>query len=543
MINEAAMGVNIQILTIIIILYVAVLSYLAYLGHKATKSSEDYLVAGRDINGGIMALSYGVTFISTSAIVGFGGAAAFFGFSLLWLTLLTIVVGVIIAFVLFGVPIRKLAVNLGSTTFGELIGQRYKSRFITFFSGIMIFIFMPAYTSIILVGSARFLESALLINYDIALFLLAIVVGIYVITGGLKTVMYTDAFCALIMLAGMGYLLFSTYSNLGGVVAAHEGLAALKDMVPEGLAAAGHQGWTSMPALGSEIWWTVISTIVMGVGIGVLAQPQLVMRFMTVKKTSSLYRAMVAGSIFVFFMTGTAFIVGPLSNLYFVQELGEIAATVAEGNIDLIIPLFINNMMPGWFVYLIMLSLLSAAISTISSLIHVQATAWGRDIIRNFRLWKAPDSVNDEDLDTIPWITRIGVLIGLIVSIILAYRLPGSIIARATAFWFGICAASFLPTIIGTIYWRGSTKAGAIASIISGYTVALFGFVFMHIDESKPLGISRLIFGRDALFEFPWTHIDPLFYALPVSALVFIIVSWFTSAPAKEHLDRCFDNF
>ncbi|MCK8818066.1 sodium:solute symporter family protein [Natroniella sulfidigena] len=541
--GSEAMGINIQILTVVIILYVGVLSYLAYLGHKATNSSEDYLVAGRDINGGIMALSYGVTFVSTSAIVGFGGVAAFHGFSLLWLTVLTILIGIIIAFALFGVPIRKLAVNLGSTTFGELLGQRYNSKFITFFSGIMIFIFMPAYTSIILVGGARFLESSLLINYDIALFLLAIVVAIYVITGGLKTVMYTDAFCALVMLAGMAYLLFSTYSNLGGIVSAHQELSVLQNMVPEALVATGHQGWTAMPAFGSEIWWTVISTIVMGVGIGVLAQPQLVMRFMTVKKTNSLYRAMAVGCIFIFFMTGTAFIVGPLSNLYFVQQGGEIATTVAEGNVDLIIPLFINEMMPGWFVYLIMLSLLSAAISTLSSLIHVQAAAWGRDIIRNFRLWKSPASITADDLDTIPWITRIGVLVGLIISILLAYRLPESIIARATAFWFGICAASFLPTIIGALYWKNSTKAGAIASIISGYTVAIFGFVFMHLAESKPLGIARLIFGRDALFEFPWTHVDPLFYALPISAIVFVVVSLVTSPPAKKHLERCFHNF
>ena len=71
---------------IVIILYLAVLAYLGYVGYKQTKSSADYLIAGGDTHTFVMALSYGATFISTAAIVGFGGVAAWLGNSLLWLT-------------------------------------------------------------------------------------------------------------------------------------------------------------------------------------------------------------------------------------------------------------------------------------------------------------------------------------------------------------------------------------------------------------------------------------------------------------------------
>ena len=98
---------NLMMLTVIVVLYLFVIAWLGWYGYKKTKNTLDYLVAGRDTHPFIMSLSYGATFISTSAIVGFGGAAALFGMGLLWLTFLNIFVGIIIAFIVFGKRTRK----------------------------------------------------------------------------------------------------------------------------------------------------------------------------------------------------------------------------------------------------------------------------------------------------------------------------------------------------------------------------------------------------------------------------------------------------
>lgn len=524
---------NFTVLTVMVLLYLGILTILAYMGYKQTVTAEDYLLAGRNIHPWVMALSYGATFISTSAIIGFGGVAGMYGFSLLWLAFLNIVLGIWFAFAFMGTRIRRMSENLEITTFSSLLGARYQSRFITAFSGLMIFLFLPAYTSIILVGGARFLEEAFSLEYNTALMVLAVLVGAYVFTGGLKAVMYTDAFCAAVMLIGMVALLTGAYRAVGGVIAGHRGLTALAHLVPEQLAAAGHRGWTAMPALGSPLWWTVVSTIIMGVGIGVLAQPQLAMRFMTVKDNKSLYRGVLVGSIFIFFMVGTVYMVGPLSNLYFYNTRGMIAADVAQGNVDLIIPAFISDIMPRWFLYLFTLTLLSAAISTLSSVIHVQGASFGQDILGTLGVKSSHNGRSS-------LYSQIGVIIGVILAVILAYIMPGSVIARATAFWYGICAAGFLPVILGALYWRRSTRPAAIASIITGFGTSILGYLFLHLAESQPFGIARALFGRDALLGYPWTHVDPLFYALPLSALVFIIVSLFTSPPSDDHIKRCY---
>ncbi|PTX64594.1 SSS family solute:Na+ symporter [Melghirimyces profundicolus] len=515
---------NLSLLIGMVIVYLGVMSWLAFLGNRQTRTAEDYLVAGRNVHPAVMALSYGATMISTSAIIGFGGAAAVFGFGLLWLAFLNIVVGIFVAFAIFGVRLRKMSQNLDATTFPTLLGKRYHSKFIAVFSGLMIFLFMPAYTSIVLIGGGRFLQETLKVDYNIGLLLLAVIVALYVITGGLKGVMYTDAFAGLVMLFGMILLLFSTYYAVGGVVDGHQGLSAMKDQIPPPLVEQGHQGWTSMPALGSPLWWTLISTLVMGVGIGVLAQPQLAMRSMTVRGTRSLYRSVLIGGVFMFFMTGTAFMVGPISNLYFHETQGKIAIAVAEGNSDLIMPIFINRIMPEWFLYLFTLTLLSAAISTISSLIHVQGTAFSEDILRNLNVSRE-GRMN---------LSRIGVLVGIVAAVILAYILPGSVIAQATAFWFGICAAGFLPALVGALYWRNATQAGAAASIVTGFGLSIFGFLFLHQKEAAAFGLAKALFGKETLLPYPWTHVDPLFYALPISAVVFGIVSWLTRTSVSQ---------
>lgn len=521
--------VNIAVLSVILIFYIAIVTYLSYIGYRQTKDGDDYMVAGRKMSGWIMALSYASTFISTSAIVGFGGAAGVFGFTLMWLSFFNIVLGIFVSFIVLGNPIRSMTKNLKTNTLASMLGERYQSKFLTWFIGLMIFLLMPAYTAVVLIGGARFIEESLKMNFNFALLLLAVIIALYVGWGGLKGIMYADAFMCGMMIFGMVVLLVKTYMVVGGVTAGHQALTNIASLVPESLSKGGHLGWTAMPQWGSAIWWTVISTIVMGVGIGVLAQPQLILRFLTVPNKKALNRAVLTGGICIFLFTGTAFMVGPLTNVYFFETVGKISITVAKGNTDLIIPTFINSVMPQAYIYLFMVTLLSACITTVNGLIHVQSVAFSQDLMSTWNVKANPLTLS-----------RIGVLIGTLGAIVLAYFLPTSIIARATAFWFGICAAGILPALLGAIFWRRVTRQAAIWSVTLGYGVSILGFVFLHASEAVPFGICKAIFGRPTLLPYPWTHVDPLFYSIVVSAAALVIISLLTKPMPVEHLEKCF---
>ena len=523
---------NMALLISLVVLYFGATAALAWYGYRKTKNASDYMVAGRKTHPLVMAISYGATFISTSAIIGFGGVAAAYGMSLLWLAFLNILVGIIIAFLVFGPKMRKMGKQLHAATFPEFIGKRFESRGLQSWIGLFIAILMPLYAASVLIGSARFLEQTLGVHYGTALIVFTVIVAAYVIIGGLLSVLYTDAFQGGIMFLGMAFLLVLTYIKLGGITEAHTALTNMAPLVPDALRSIGHQGWTMMPAFGSQLWWTVISSLTLGVGIGIIAQPQLAVRFMTVKDNKTLKRAVLAGGPFIFMMAGVAYIVGSLSNVYFFNEAGQIALDVAGGNVDLIIPAYINSAMPEIFIIVFLLSLLSAAMSTAASQVHTMGTSVGYDLIQHGLL-------KGKSNRTILY-TRIGMVITVIISVILAFELPPSIIARATAVFMGICTAALLPMYAGGLFWKKMTKAGAYASFFVGTIVSIFWYVFVHASEAIPLEICERIFGVPTLLTGTWMYVNPILIATPLAIIAAIAVSLMTQPPAEKFVNDLF---
>ncbi len=513
---------NIPLAAVVTIIYIGITVYLSWLGFKKTRSAADYLIAGRKVHPFLLAMGYGATFISTSAIVGFGGVAGFMGMGLLWLTFLNIFVGIFIAFVVFGKRTRAIGRHLGAHTFPELLGKRFQSKWIQIIAGALIFLTMPLYASAVMIGVVRFIEQTFQLNYDIALLGFAFLVMGYVFFGGLKGVLYADAFQGSIMLIGMIFLLIFTYYHLGGITEAHAGLTELKAQLPQKFIDMGHTGWTSMPKFGSQLWWIMVSTIILGVGIGVLAQPQLAVRFMMVNSGREINRAIGVGGFFILMTVGVTFVTGSLSNLYFFKHFDKIAMQMAvdpatqKPNIDTIIPIFLNESMPQWFTYVFLLILLAAGMSTISGLFHAIGTAFGRDIFQ--QIFK--QATHEKTIV----ITRIGIFIAFLITVFLAYILPGSIIAIATALFFGLCAATFLPAYCGAIFSRYITRNIAYLSMGCGFFTWLLWILFIHIKESSALGLCNLLFHKPSLVAGSViAFVDPIVIALPVSTIVALI--------------------
>jgi SSS family solute:Na+ symporter len=539
-------------MTIIVVIYLFMIGYLGFRGFKNTKSATDYMLGGRTVHPYVMAMSYGATFISTSAIIGFGGAAGVFGLCLLWLPFLNIFLGIFIAFWVFGGRTRKMGLRLDAHTFPELLGRRFQSRFIQGTAGIIIFMFVPMYASAVLTGAAKYLAHQFSMDYSTALFVFAIIIALYVVMGGIKGVMYTDALQATVMLVGLSLLLILTYHRLGGITEAHQLLTNMADKVPEKLQAAGHQGWTAMPKFGSPLWWTAISTITMGVGIGVLAQPQLAVRYMTVKSGKELNRAIPIGGVFILLTAGVAYIVGALSNVFFNQTAGKISIVMAGGDVEKIIPMFLQQATPPWFSILFMLTLMSAAMSTLSSQFHIMGTSLGRDLVE--------EALNKKKTGGGVWVTRAGVLIGIIISVYLSYlterkfgETGTAIVARGTAIFFGLCAGAFLPVYVGALWSRTITKTAAIAGMLSGAMSSLLWMTFVQEKTATALLLCNKLFGTRSLAvsladgsevfsttgPIIWAYVDPILISLPIAALITVLVSLFTKKLPEDHVEVC----
>jgi SSS family solute:Na+ symporter len=198
-----------------------------------------------------------------------------------------------------------------------------------------------------------------------------------------------------------------------------------------------------------------------------------------------------------------------------------------KANVDKLIPTFIQSAMPEWFGYLFMLTLLAAAMSTLSAQFHVIGTAYGRD------LYQQVIAKGGHQERTVP-IAKAGILVGFIVTVVLALQLGTSIVAIATALFFGLCAAAFLPLFVAALFWKRANRFGAIAGMLSGTFAWALWVLFFHETESGALGLCPLLFGRSSLVAgTTLAAVDPSWIALPISGLVTVVATLVTKPDVR----------
>jgi SSS family solute:Na+ symporter len=507
--------------------FAGVFSFIGYLGYKKTKTAEDYYVAGRKMGSIVIAFSYGATFISAVALIGFSGISSIYGHSILWLAFLNIFVGILIAFIFYGFRTRKMGLSLKAVTLPELLGNRFNSKRLQATSGMIIAIFMVFYTTAVFLAISNLFEVTFGIPYWVCVVVFTVVVGIYLIVGGLYAVMWTHAVQGLLMVVGMLILTIGIYSMLGGIGPAHEATAAL---TPEMLSNIGSpaatqapNGLTSMPPVLSAPFMLLL-TLVFGVGIGVLAQPQLIVRYLSAKSEKALRRAIPYGGIFILLMTFTAFSIGPLCNELMVNAPNynsmlenslmyptKLVGGTAVPNPDAVVPLIVNEFFPTWFVVLFLFAVLAAAMSTASALFHTAGASIGRDVCEKGFMKKCSEKKSLK-------ITRVATLVIVFATLIISLN-PPDVVAILTSFFFGLMACTFLAPYTLMLYWKKTSKTGAWAGMLGGFIFTMLWYVLIYFKTAPQ------IIGSSVTSNYLINMLDPIFIGLPLSFIFTIIFS------------------
>ncbi len=528
-------GVDLTIFGAMTVVFIAVTLLLGWYGYRNTKNNEEFLLGRNKTSPLIIALSYGATFLSASAVIGFGGQTAVHGMSLMWLCFLNLFAGLVVAFLVFGKRTRRIGRQLGAATFSDFLGKVYGSNGIRVFTAILILVMMPIYAAAVLKGGVNSLAviTGLTDYYNYILIGLSIIVAIYVVYGGIIAVMYNDAFQALIMFIGMAIILLVTFAYTGGVTAGNEALVSLWDQKVSEVStlgvADGFNGWTETSSFGSKEWLTVVTTFIMGVGIGALTQPQLAVRYMSAKSDRDLNKSLIIGSIFICVVVGAAYTIGPLTNVYFFNEHDGMTSFqyISSLNLgtDFIIPQYILEVFSGItfgevFVCLFLLSLICACISTISALMHTIGVAGGYDL---FSVYKNRKNKTVGDSQSIN-LNRAFIVVFMVLVVVYCYLMPKDIIAKATSIFMGITAAALLPAYFHCLYSKRPNKKAAIVSIGVGSFVYMFDALFLNAGMSIFLPICKMITGNAVLFPGETiAFIDPLVIALPLSIVAMLL--------------------
>ncbi|MGQ9524837.1 MAG: sodium:solute symporter family protein [Armatimonadota bacterium] len=495
----------------IVVIYVIAMVAIGYLCMRKTRTVSDFFLAGRNLGPWMSAFAYGTTYFSAVLFVGYAGRLGWgFGLHSLWIAAGNVLFGSFLAWKLFAGRTRRMTARLDALTMPEFLGARYQSRFLKIASALIIFVFLVPYSASVYQGLSLLFESNLGISYQWAIVSMALLTGVYLIMGGYLALAITDFMRGIVELIGVVVMVLFLVNLKGGFAAATSALAS-PAAAPAFLPPAPGKPLPVFPP-----WLTLLSLVVL-TSIGPWGLPQMVQKFYSIKSEADIRRAMIVASLFSLFIAFGAYYTGALTHLFY---HGDVKAMLTakyhlppgKDALDYLMPDFLTTMVPPWVSMVILLLVFSASMSSLSSLVLVSSSAIAVDICADVR--------RGADERTVNALMRVlcGVFIG--VSLYIAFNRIDFIVNLMSISW-GVLAGAFLAPYCYGLFWKGATRAGAVAGLVSG-VVTMLVFVQTHQAPGNPA--------------------IPVGGALAMVVPVFVVplVSMFTKPFDRRHLEKVF---
>lgn len=435
-------------------------------GMRKTTSMNDFFLGGRSVGPWISAFAYGTTYFSAVLFIGFAGKQGWqFGFSALWIGLGNALLGAFLAWVVLARRTRVMTQKLNAMTMPEYLEGRYGSAHLKMISAVLIFVFLLPYSASVFKGLGYLFESTFHISYDLALLLLVGITGLYLILGGYFAVTMTDFIQGFIMLIGASVMVVFLVMKAGGPAAAIATVAT------------NYQQHVPLKQQPSAL---IVGSLIFMTSFGTWGLPQMVQKFYAIKDVKMIKAASVITAIFALVIGLSAYATGVLSHVFFTLDN---IPKLANGSInyDQIIPALLTNQLPEILLAVIMLLVLSASMSTLSSLILVSSSAITIDLYKGYLNPKVSEKSS---------LIMIRVLSGLFIicSYVISKVQIGFIVTLMSLSW-GVLAGSFMAPYILGLFWKGVTKAGAYAGFFVGMATAIILFFVLGAAMS-PLASS-----------------------------------------------------
>jgi SSS family solute:Na+ symporter len=485
-------------------LFLALMTGIGIWGMKKTKTLGDFFLGGRSLGPWVSAVAYGTSDFSAVIFIGFAGTQGWqFGFNALWIALGNALIGAGAAWLVLARRTRRMTQNLDSMTMPEFLQERYGARHLKPLAASVIFFFLLPYSASVFKGLGHLFEKVFGIPYDIALLIMIAFTGLYLILGGYFAIAITDFIQGIIMFAGAAVMILVLSGEGGGYF---EMVKKVSEIYP------GHippSGQPPVLGLNQPSALTVISLVFM-TSFGTWGLPQMTQKFYAIKNEKVISTAAVVTTVFALMIGFAAYSAGAFSHVFF--DLNTVPRNEA-GQIlyDLIVPTLLTEHLPQALLALILLLVLSASMSTLSSLVLVSSSSVAIDL---YPSGLSTTTGKDRSVAMMRFLSAIFIVISYFIS-----RFQISIIVYLMSLSWGVVSGSFAAPYILGLYSKRVTKAGAYAGLITGTALMIVLFFVLGASRS-PLAAS---------------------IAIVVPFAVVPLVSAFSKPPEKELLDRAFD--
>ncbi len=479
---------------VLLVIFFSVMIGIGVWGMKRTVSLNDFFLGGRTIGPWVSALAYGTTYFSAVAFIGFAGKLGWvFGLNTMWIVAGNALIGAFGAWMILGRRTRIMTQNLDVMTMPEFLQERYQGRYTKMFSAIVIFIFLLPYSASVFKGLGHLFEANFHISFDVALLIMIGITGIYLVLGGYFAITLTDFIQGLVMIFG-SLAMISVFVYKGG------GASEIIGKITSGYDL--HMPVDKRPPV------LLLVSLVFMTSFGTWGLPQMVQKFYAVKNEKVIPKAAIATFLFALIIGFAAYFIGTMSHV-FMDKLPVVNGAPA---FDRIVPQLLTSYLPQALMALILLLVLSASMSTLSSLVLVSSSAIAVD------LYKGHVNTEISTENSVAMMRFLSALFIIISFFIARYEI--AIIITLMSLSWGAVAGTFMAAYIYGLYWKRTTLAGAAAGMITGLLTSVVLFYVMGAANS-PIASS---------------------IAMIVPFIIIPVVSIFTTPPDSELVDKAFKN-
>ncbi len=501
----------VHIMAIKIILLLAFFAGLVIVGFLCRKSAKDvngFVLGGRSVGPWLTAFAYGTSYFSAVIFIGYAGQFGWkFGVASTWIGIGNALLGSLLAWVVLGRRTRLMTQKLGSATMPEYFGTRYDSKALKIAASLIAFVFLIPYTASLYNGLSRLFEMAFGIDYIYCIIIMAVLTGIYVIAGGYMATAVNDFIQGIIMLIGIVAVVAAVLMTKGGFSAALSQLAEVESETPGAFASIFGPDPIGLLAV-------VILT-----SLGTWGLPQMVQKFYAIKNESAITKGTIISTVFALVVAGGCYFLGGFGRLFLSD------AQVAALGFDAIIPTMLEGM-PDILIAIVVILVLSASMSTLSSLVLASSSTLTIDFLKGNVIKKMSDKLQ-------LLLMRIFIVVFIVISAVLAifqHRGNSTFIAQLMGISWGALAGAFLAPFVYGLYWKRATKLACWVSFISGAGLMIANMIIRLIDPTLIPEILRSPINCGA-------------FAMLLGLILVPVISLLSPAPDRAKVDEMFSAY
>ncbi len=511
-------GNTIQILIAMIIYMAAVIGIGVVYAKRANQNSEAYFLGGRSLGPWVTAMSAEASDMSGWLLMGLPGVAYWYGLADAFWTAFGLAVGTYINWLLVSKRLRRYSVRANnSITLPEFFSNRFREnkKTIMMIAAAFILIFFTVYASSCFVTCGKLFSTLFGTSYISMMILGAVFVLLYTILGGFLAESASDFMQAIVMIIALTVIVAIGTVKAGGfgeVIANSReipGFLEFFGLASPTLNEAGEQLVESgKPVFGAAAPYGILTVFsMMAWGLGYFGMPQVLLRFMAIRKEEELKRSRRIAMVWVCISLAVAVFIGIVGRQLF--PTAHLTKSAAE---NIFITLATSSL-PAILAGFVMAGILAATISSSDSYLLIAASAFAKNIFQGVCKKNATDK-------QVMLVTRVTLLVLTLIGVVIALD-ENSVIFQIVSFAWAGFGATFGPLMLFSLFWKRTNKPGAIAGMVSGA-----GMVFLWKLVISKLG------GVFAIYE--------LLPAFLFSSIVIVAVSLLTKAPSKE-IEEDFD--